>query len=510
LEADRPKPGHDSQGGERWVDRVLTTRRGLALLVAVLAGLLILPPLGLHPFFTTDEGQRAYPPLEMLQTGDFVVPRINGQPYLKKPPLLYWQNAAIFWVVGPGEWQARLVPALSGIGVAILAAFWVLPLSDRRAALLAGCMMSANYMVLFNSRDAQLDMPMTFFVTVALWTWGMAMNRQAAGQRGAGWLYLAGGCALSVAHLYKFPVPYLFVLSGWLGTVIVLRRWRWLLDWRPWLALVASAAPVALWAWLIVQRLGVDEVLAVWKLEAHRHLVHARSQNTGPIWYYAVRIPAAFIPWIALVPVLLTRSCRSPSGLRNVMHTHVWTSLVVSLSVLSLLDSKSTEYMLPAMPPLVVLLALAWRHATGAVIPAWMRPLGSAGFIRLGVALWCVVAWVGLPVQTSLRARQFDARRVAWRAREMIESGRPVAALHLTDTRSYVFFYLGRTVPNLEAPEEAAQFFENHPDGLVLTMRRRLRLLQERYGDRLRIVEQSAPRAEVFLVELTQAAGSRQ
>lgn len=493
----------------RWLDRLISTNRGLALLVILIAGFLILPPLGLHPFFTTDEGQRAYPPLEMLQTGDFAVPRLNGQPYLKKPPLLYWLNAAVYTAVGAGEWQARLIPALSGVAVTVLAAFWTLRLADRKTALVAGCIMAANYMVLFNSRDAQIDMPMTAVAAAAMFAWGQAMNRNASGAPGAGWFYAAGGCALALAHLYKFPVPYLFVLSGWLGTIIVLRRWKWLLDWRPWLALALSVVPVALWAWVVVARLGPAEVLAVWKVEAHRHLVEARPQNTGPLWYYAVRLPAAFVPWIALFPVLLTRSYRESAAGGGVVHTHLWTSVAASLSVLSLLDSKSTEYMLPATPPLVVLLALAWRHASATAGVGWMRLLGSGRFLWLGLALWCLVAWVGLPLQTARRSARYDAREVARVARELRQSGRPLAALRLTDTRSYVFFYLGGPVVNLETPEEAMQFFERHPDGLVLTMEKRLRRLQAEYGDRLRIVAQSPPQAEVFLVELAGPDGGR-
>jgi hypothetical protein len=177
------------------------------------------------------------------------------------------------------------------------------------------------------------------------------------------------------------------------------------------------------------------------------------------------------------------------------------------LAVLSLLDSKSTEYMLPATPPLVVLLALAWRHASATAAGGWMRLVGSPRFLWLGIALWCLVAWVGLPLQTARRSARYDAREVARLARELHRSGRPLAALRLTDTRSYVFFYLGGPVVNLETPEEAMKFFEQHPDGLVLTMEKRLRRLQAEYGDRLRIVAQSPPQAEVFLVELAPAAG---
>ena len=90
---------------------------GNSLAVAVLgllSGWLFLGNLT-YPLFEPDESRYAQVALEMLQSGDFVVPRLLGEPFLHKPPLLYWATAASLRVFGPCEFGARFPLALAAI-----------------------------------------------------------------------------------------------------------------------------------------------------------------------------------------------------------------------------------------------------------------------------------------------------------------------------------------------------------------------------------------------------------
>ena len=71
-----------------------------------------------------DEGRYAQIPREMLARGDWVVPHLQGQPYLDKPPLLYWLVMLSYSVFGVSEAAARLVPALAVHGT-ILATYFI-------------------------------------------------------------------------------------------------------------------------------------------------------------------------------------------------------------------------------------------------------------------------------------------------------------------------------------------------------------------------------------------------
>src|SRR5579885_2854295 len=86
-------------------------RRDILLLVLGFA-LLYGPHLGRRALWSPDEGRYAEIPREMVATGDWITPRLNGVKYFEKPPLSYWIEAVSLRLFGPHEWALRLVPAL--------------------------------------------------------------------------------------------------------------------------------------------------------------------------------------------------------------------------------------------------------------------------------------------------------------------------------------------------------------------------------------------------------------
>src|SRR5262249_8439204 len=96
-----PKPGN-----ARWE----VAWQGLIVLVA--AGLVYWPFLG-HSGFAFSEGQRVFPGWEMARGGDWLVPRLFGQAYLRKPPGMPWAIALASFVFGENEFSARSVSALA-------------------------------------------------------------------------------------------------------------------------------------------------------------------------------------------------------------------------------------------------------------------------------------------------------------------------------------------------------------------------------------------------------------
>src|ERR1700679_3190544 len=83
-------------------------------------GALLAWRLGSAPLENPDEGRYAEVPREMIASGDWVTPRLNGVPYFEKPPLTYWAIAACEEYLGPGEWSGRLMPALLAVAGILL------------------------------------------------------------------------------------------------------------------------------------------------------------------------------------------------------------------------------------------------------------------------------------------------------------------------------------------------------------------------------------------------------
>src|SRR4051794_15306827 len=100
-----------------------TPRDLLALTVAFAALFFFL--LGRAPLGNPDEGRYAEIPREMVASGDWVMPRLNGVAYFEKPPLVYWGVSVCLKIFGPNERSLRATPAvfaLAGVLLTYLAA----------------------------------------------------------------------------------------------------------------------------------------------------------------------------------------------------------------------------------------------------------------------------------------------------------------------------------------------------------------------------------------------------
>src|ERR1043166_770403 len=80
--------------------------------------------LGAIGFVGPDEPRYAWIARAMVETGDWVTPRLYGKPWFEKPTLYYWAAAASFRLFGESEAAARLPCALSAL-LATLALAWL-------------------------------------------------------------------------------------------------------------------------------------------------------------------------------------------------------------------------------------------------------------------------------------------------------------------------------------------------------------------------------------------------
>ena len=106
--------------------------RSVAVLL-LLSGLMLYPTIGFD-LFEPDEGRYAQIPREMLENREWIVPTLQGEPYLDKPPLFYWLVMTSFQVFGAHAWSARLVPALAMQGCVLATYFLGRRMVGERAA----------------------------------------------------------------------------------------------------------------------------------------------------------------------------------------------------------------------------------------------------------------------------------------------------------------------------------------------------------------------------------------
>ena len=140
------------------------SRRLLAVLVV--ASPLFFWRLG-QPGFSDTEGMFAEPAREMVVTGDWVTPRMNGEPFLTKPPLMYWLSAALFTLTGPTE-HARLWPALAGLGTVVATGALGALLFGEAAGIAAALILATSVGFFVESRLLRADMVLVLAITLAL------------------------------------------------------------------------------------------------------------------------------------------------------------------------------------------------------------------------------------------------------------------------------------------------------------------------------------------------------
>ena len=331
---------------------------GLAL-GALILWFAVLP---IRPLFNTDEGRYAEIPREMLAGGDWVVPHLDGVPYIEKPPLQYWATALVYRLLGEGVFSARLYTALSALGT--IGAVWMLGrrLWDGPTALRAAAVIAGMTLFVALGQMLTLDMSLTLYMTWSLC--GFLAAQRCAERRGAGapsvraFMWLAWGAAargVLTKGLVAAAIPAAVLL---LHTLLTRDGAPWRrTHWRTGLPLfLALTVP---WHWLAARRLAdFPEFFFV-----HEHLARYLtpvSDREESWWFFAPVVLAGSLPWTlpALRTLVSGWRVRPPAGQFNApLFLWIWVAFI--LVFFSLSDSKLIPYVLPALPALAVLIAAA-------------------------------------------------------------------------------------------------------------------------------------------------------
>jgi 4-amino-4-deoxy-L-arabinose transferase-like glycosyltransferase len=363
--------------------RLVSTNQGpvsrwLPLLLAV-AALALGWNLGGHHFLDPDEGRNAEVAREMSQTNDYVVPHLDGLPYLDKPVLYFAAAALSMEVLGPGEAAARLPALLATLATLALVGWFARRRWGAEAGWLAGIALATMPMVAAYARTTIFDSTLSFFTTAAILSF--ALDRP-----------VIAWAAIGAGGVTKGPIAILIPLAAlvpWaLLTGLPLRR---LFPWRG----LALFALVALpWFCAVTARIPEFPHYAFVR-ETFERMTTRSFHRTAPVWYYLPILPVAAFPWI--VPVLARlRSGRVRwAWLARTVNVNARDPLLLACWVLgplvffSLNQSKLPQYVLPLMPALA--LAAARSLSRDGVAGGWKAYAVCAGILAGGlasVALW--------------------------------------------------------------------------------------------------------------------------
>lgn len=364
--------------------------------------LLYLIPLGVRPLMIPDETRYVEIPREMIDTGQWIVPHLNGLRYFEKPVLGYWIEAAAQLLFGPNRFAARLPSALAAGCTA-----WLLFLLVRQGtgkssvAVLTPVVYLTFAEVFFLGGFNTLDGPFTFFVTGCLVAFFLARTAQRPSKRRR-LLAISGACC-GLAFLTKgflavaFPV---FIILPFLYWERDFRGLRSLLG-IPLGAVLLIALP-----WSIAIFIKEPDFWRYFIQEEHFHrFFSSEAKHVQPIWFFLPVLLAGSFPWTVFFPAAFS-GIRQKGSLHS-LHRLALCWFLGPLLLLSLSQGKLVTYILPCFPPLAVLLALGLTERT----PAERDRTFSAGaaFLALFTGLFALLLLMSTGKEPMLPARLFGA-----------------------------------------------------------------------------------------------------
>jgi 4-amino-4-deoxy-L-arabinose transferase-like glycosyltransferase len=479
-------------------------------LLLLLCWFLFFHRLAERDLWSSHEARAAQNAQGMLDSGDWLLPRLYDQrPDLQKPPLYYWLVAGVARLRGGrvDAWAVRLPAALAGLGTVLAIAWLAGAFRGRRAGWLAAAVLASALHFTWLARVGRIDMPLTLAVTLAMagyfkglsrlreypqlkgrgengdlrpanWASGTALlsrpdgsgepsyitNLLAPGIRAWPWFLLAY-LAVAAAVLLKGPIGLVLpaaivfthlLVSGELtrnrpAGVSLGRHWRRLAHWLGlWWGLPLVLTLTLPWFWCVnVRTEGEFFRVFFWYHNVERGFGGSGKLATHPWWFYLPRFACDFLPWS---PVLLVAAWsfgkrRDWRQDREAVFGLVW--LAATVVLLSGMRFKRADYLLPAYPGAALFL--------GCLGQRWLKEKGKWGWCPASLVAFCLLPfafclviagwWVYLHRTLPEQERRYGYREFAAAIRRRVPAPQPVI---LFRTKPHALtFHLGRPVDTL-------------------------------------------------------------
>jgi 4-amino-4-deoxy-L-arabinose transferase-like glycosyltransferase len=321
------------------------------LRIAILTIIFFSIGLGTRPYTLPSEARYIAIPMQMLQTGDWLTPRINGVPYFEKPPLFYWLQASMLQLFGTGEFAGRALTILMLSATCIITYAATRMFYSRLCGLLAATVLATSVMGYGLSRFVTLDVPVALFITGCIVFFIAAQYTQAPRMRA--YFYLAMYACAALATMTKGLIGIIIpgmVMGAW---IIACGKWHVLKEARlvtGTLLFFVIAGP-----WHVVMHNTHPDFSAFYFIHEHfTRYVSDSHQRTAPWWFFIAIAFAGLLPWSVFLPLAWKNHSR-----KNPQDVFLLLWIVLPLLFFSLSQSKLLSYIFVIFPPLAIVLARA-------------------------------------------------------------------------------------------------------------------------------------------------------
>jgi len=348
-----------------------------------------------------DEGSNAEAAREMVESGDWITPTLNGIPRFAKPVFTYWLGAGSYWAFGVSEFTARLPSALFGIALVLMQYAFASRILGPTIGFRAALILLLNLEILAIGRMVLTDMVMMCCTTLSIFCFFLAASHPDGKGKNTHW-YWGFYAGMGLAMLTKGPVGILIPLLAVVPYLWLTRRWREVLrECRPFAGTLVMLAIAAPWysAMFILHGSGYADSARGDTLTRFFSIIGGHG---GTVLFYIPILLLGFFPWSGFLPAALVQALRGSRSIHlplspATIHRHllilcaVW--IVAVFIFFSLSATRLPHYIAPLFPAAAILVATSWDRLLSPDGGPWGR---FSLWLTLGIGGCLGLAFIGL------------------------------------------------------------------------------------------------------------------
>jgi 4-amino-4-deoxy-L-arabinose transferase-like glycosyltransferase len=423
----------------------MNPRVSAVLVVLLVWAAIYLPALG-SIAIKGEEGRRILPAIGMLQTGNYIVPEVGGNPYFRKPPLVNWLVAASFRIFGVhNEWTARLPSAVMVLAVAVAFVTVARARLGPRGSIVAALIWMTNVGMIEKGRLIEIEALYVSLCGLAIILWLSFLGKSP-------WLiWVPPSIFLGLGLLAKGPTHLIFFYAIVFAVLWHTKEWRLLIHPAHFTALAIMLGIFAAWAIPFLHSTTTHVAAAKWSNQFTGRLQGIDFKFVS--WIQNIpRSLIYFLPWVLLLPFV--RFSRFHDYAEQRLARALAWGIVVPLVAVNLVPGALPRYSMPLITPASWLLAMSYAgHALH-----WPRERGMTGertwtkIVPLFVGLGLVIGAIGYPFTAVVLRNRQQVKKAAAEINALIP---PNQTLYAVDPEYQpVFFYLKAPLEYVDRVQE--------------------------------------------------------
>lgn len=369
--------------------------------------------LGERPVYKIQEVRIAETAREMLESGDWVVPRFNGELRLQKPPLPYWVTAVSYRIGGVDAVTTRLPAVLAGLCLALLLWAWGRRELGLEAAANCAVVLVVSFLGLRYFRSGEADALLLLCISAACWLGFDIVNGRRDMLR-----RLIFGLSLGLGFLSKGPAALAIPLLALAGMAYTERRHG---GWRGFSALFSLPGVVAMllvaagwYVWIFATLPDAAQLFFGRQIDE----TFISGNHPKPLWWYLSNWFEFFAPWSVLIVPAGWMAYRRRGAATPLLVRFAWIWLAVVFVLLTATINKQTQYALLFAPPVAIILGHYLAVADGGFLKLNRMLLGLLCLAVVAGAIFVLrrsadvpsPLWLAMPFAPLVLARILGVR----------------------------------------------------------------------------------------------------